>query len=253
MAKDQRKRLYQQVADRLAEDIAAGRYQIGDRLPSERDLAVSLGVSRPTLREAVIALELDGLVDVRTGSGVYVVATAPNAAAAAPRASEMGHFEVLEARRIIEPEAAALAARGITAQELRELHALVAEMETQNDRGDVVMSEDADRRFHISIARASQNSAVAAVVEMLWDARTHSNQSQRVLEKVRAVGVKPRINEHEAVLDALARRDSEAARAAMAEHLDQVLDVMLETQEHEAIERARADIAAKRQRYRVRG
>lgn len=251
MAKDARKRLYQQVADKLAAEIVQGRYGVGDRLPPERELAVALGVSRPTLREAVIALELDGLVDVRTGSGVYVIA-ASRSVAAPQRASEMGHFEVLEARRIVEPEAAALAARNISQDDLRELDELVAEMETENDRGDVVMSEDADRRFHVAIARATQNSAVAAVVEMLWDARTHSTQSLRVLEKVRATGVKPRINEHEAVLVALKRRDPIAARAAMAEHLDQVLEAMLETQESEAIALARADIDAKRRRYRTR-
>jgi DNA-binding FadR family transcriptional regulator len=251
MSKDPRKRLYQQVADKLAAEITQGRYTVGERLPSERDLAIALGVSRPTLREAVIALELDGLVDVRTGSGVYVIATSPNVTAP-QRASDMGHFEVLEARRIIEPEAAALAARAISQQELRELQALLAEMESENGRGDVVMSEDADRRFHLSIARASQNSAVAAVVEMLWDERNHSSQSLRVLEKVRATGVKPRINEHEAVFNALARKDPAAARAAMADHLDQVLEAMLETQESEAIERAKAEIEEKRRRYGTR-
>jgi DNA-binding FadR family transcriptional regulator len=249
MSKDPRKRLYRQVADKLAAEIVNGRYHVGDRLPPERELAIALGVSRPTLREAVIALELDGLVDVRTGSGVYVVAASPNPPEQT-RAAEMGHFEVLEARRFIEPEAAALAARNISVEELSELEALVTEMETENDRGDVVMSEDADRRFHVFIARATQNSAVAAVVEMLWDARNHSTQSLRVLDKVRATGVKPRINEHEAILNALRHKDPVAARAAMAEHLDQVLEAMLETQESEAIAMARAEIEAKRRRYR---
>jgi DNA-binding FadR family transcriptional regulator len=251
MSREPRRRLYEEVAATLAQEIADGRYKVGDRLPSERDLAATMGVSRPTLREAVIALEVDGLVEVRTGSGVYVTATAASAAANA-KPSEMGHFEVLEARRIVEPEAAALAARMITAEELRELSALVAEMESENERGDVVMSEDADRRFHLSIARATQNSAIYALVEMLWDARNQSAQSIHVLEKVRATGVKPRISEHEEVYQALQRRDPAAARAAMADHLDRVLEAMLETQEHEAIEIARAEIEAKRRRYSAR-
>ncbi len=72
------KRLYEQVADQLSARIAAGTYIVGERLPSERDLAAAFGVSRPTVREAVIALELDGLVEVKTGSGVYVIARAPD-------------------------------------------------------------------------------------------------------------------------------------------------------------------------------
>jgi DNA-binding FadR family transcriptional regulator len=251
MSREPKRRLYEEIAGTLAQQIAEGRFKVGDRLPSERDLALTLGISRPTLREAVIALEVDGLVEVRTGSGVYVTATQPNSPGIKP--SEMGHFEVLEARRIIEPEAAAIAARMIAADELRDLAELVAEMETENDRGDVVMSEDADRRFHLSIARATQNSAIYAVIEMLWDARNQSAQSVRVLEKVRATGVKPRISEHDAIYQALRRRDAAAARAAMAAHLDEVLEAMLETQESEAIARARAEIEAKRKRYGVRG
>jgi DNA-binding FadR family transcriptional regulator len=247
MSKEPRSRLYERIADTLAAQIAEGVYPVGERLPSERELSVAMGVSRPTLREAVVALELEGLVEVRTGSGVYV--TAKRAAGAAPRASQMGHFEVLEARRIIEPEAAALAARMISEEELRDLEGLVSQMEIENHRGDVVMSEEADRRFHVAIARATQNSAVLTVVELLWDHRNQSEQSLHVLDKVRATGVKPRIDEHASVLEALRRRDAAAARQAMAEHLDQVLDVMLDTQETEAVAKARAEFQEKRKRF----
>jgi DNA-binding FadR family transcriptional regulator len=247
MSKEPRSRLYERIADALAAQIAEGRFALGERLPSERELSVAMGVSRPTLREAVVALELEGLVEVRTGSGVYV--TALRAAGAQPRTSQMGHFEVLEARRIVEPEAAALAARMIGPEELAELEALVKQMESENHRGDVVMSEDADRRFHVAIARASQNSAVVAIVEMLWDQRNQSEQSQHVLDTVRAVGVKPRIDEHVAVMEALRARNANAARHAMALHLDQVLEAMLDTQESEAIAKARAEIQEKRKRF----
>ena len=71
------RRLYEQIAQKLARDIAIGRYDLGQRLPSERELAQAFAVSRPTVREAIIALELDGLVDVRTGSGVYVMNKKP--------------------------------------------------------------------------------------------------------------------------------------------------------------------------------
>jgi DNA-binding FadR family transcriptional regulator len=240
------KRLYEQVADQLAERIAAGTYAVGERLPSERDLATAFSVSRPTIREAVIALELDGLVEVKTGSGVYVIARFPKTGS--PGVTDIGPFELLEARRGVEAEAAALAAQRITDAELDELEALVAEMELEN-KTDVVMSEDADRRFHMTIARATQNSAMIAIIEMLWDVRNRSPQSVRFLEHVRAHGVKPIIDEHAAILDALRQRDPVLARAAMRQHLQSVMNGVFAATEVEAVEQARAAIAAQRQRF----
>jgi DNA-binding FadR family transcriptional regulator len=240
------KRLYEQVAERLAARISSGDYSVGDRLPSERDLAAAFGVSRPTIREAVIALELDGLVDVRTGSGVYVTARTPKSGA--PGATDIGPFELLEARKGVEGEAAALAALRISEHDLEQLAALVAEMESENDH-DVVMSEDADRRFHMTIAQATQNSAIVAMVEMLWDVRNRSPQSVRFLEHVRAHGVKPIIREHAAILEALRKRDATAARTAMRDHLSSVMEAVLEATEVEAVEKARAAVAAQRKRF----
>lgn len=240
------KRLYEQVADQLSARIAAGTYIVGERLPSERDLAAAFGVSRPTVREAVIALELDGLVEVKTGSGVYVIARAPKSGS--PGVTDIGPFELLEARRGIEGEAAALAAQRITDDELAELEALVVEMELEN-KTDVIMSEDADRRFHMTIARATQNSAMIAIIEMLWDTRNRSPQSIRFLEHVRANGVKPIIDEHTAIMKALHQRDPALARAAMRQHLSSVMNSVLAATEVEAVEQARAAIEAQRQRF----
>ncbi|HEY4365670.1 MAG TPA: FadR/GntR family transcriptional regulator [Steroidobacteraceae bacterium] len=240
------RRLYERIAQQLASDIAEGKYEIGQRLPSERELAQTFSVSRPTIREAIIALELDGLVDVRTGSGVYVLNRAPPTGQAG--ATDIGPFELLEARRAIEGEACALAATRMDDEQLAELTALVAEMRSENER-DVVMSEDADRRFHELIARATQNSGMIAAVQMLWDARTRSPQSRSMSTKVRARGVKPRIDEHTAIVKALRRRDAEAARTAMREHLSRVIEALLEATEVQELERARAQVAAQRRRY----
>ncbi len=103
-------RLYERVARDLSRKIAEGEYAVGRRLPSERDLAQAYAVSRPTIREAIIALELDGLVEVRLGSGVYVMASLPRDGQAG--AMEVGPFELLEARRAITDQALELAARG---------------------------------------------------------------------------------------------------------------------------------------------
>lgn len=244
------RRLYEQVASDLAGRIAGGEFKVGARLPSERDLAQSFGVSRPTIREAVIALELDGLVEVKMGSGVYVLARQPSGGKAAE--TDIGPFELLEARRAVEGEACALAATRMTDDIIHRLRALVDEMEDENAR-DVVMSEDADRRFHMTIAEATQNSAMVVAIKNLWDARSRSRQHQFLSEKVRAAGVKPRITEHAAIVEALNMRDGPAARAAMRDHLSRVIDALLEATESEAMEEARARVAAQRSRYTAGG
>ncbi len=245
-AKSESKRLYEQVAEALAARIAAGEPKVGERLPSERDLAQTFGVSRPTVREAVIALELDGLVEVKMGSGVYVRAKRPTGGKAGE--TDIGPFELLEARRAVEGEACAMAALRMTSETIAQLRALVDEMEDENAR-DVVMSEDADRRFHMAIVEATQNSAMIQAVRGLWDARSRSPQHQFLSQKVRAAGVKPRINEHAAIVEALNMRDPSAARAAMRDHLTRVIESLLEATETEAMEEARARIAEQRQRY----
>lgn len=240
------KRLYERVAQTLASEVMAGTYPVGARMPSERELAVRFDVSRPTIREALIALEVDGLVEVVTGSGVYVTSLTRKAGTPAPM--DIGPFELLEARARIEGEAAALAARHITDETIQELEALVVEMEEENAR-DVVMSEDADRRFHLTIARATDNSAMSYVVEALWDVRSQSLQTIKFLDKVRAEGVKPRIDEHSRIVEALRRRDPDAARQAMRDHLRGVAEMIFSATEAEALERARAEMAETRQRY----
>lgn len=203
-------RLYERLAQQIAEGIARGAYAIGQRLPSERDLAQKFGVSRPTVREAMIALELDGLVDVRTGSGVYVTRSSPPAGVTGEK--DIGPFEVLEARRAIEGEACAMAATRITAAQLTQLSELVAEMRSENDH-DVQLSEAADRRFHELIAQASENTAMIAAVEMLWDARSRSPQHRSMDAKVRSLGIKPRVDE----LQATETEKLEQARAQSTE------------------------------------
>ena len=241
------RRLYEHIARKLAKAIADGEYEVGQRLPSERELAQAFEVSRPTVREAIIALELDELVDVRLGSGVYVLNRRPPAGHEGVK--DIGPFELLEARRAIEGEAAALAATRIEDEQVEQLSALIEEMRTDNRHNEILMSEDADRRFHELIASSTQNSGLIAAVQMLWDARARSPQSHLMDDKGRARGLKPPIEEHTAIVRALKRRDPEAARAAMHEHISRVMEGLLKATEVEAIERARAVAAEKRRRY----
>ena len=243
--KDTRRR-YEKIAEELRAEIASGTYAVGQRLPSERDLAQRFKVSRPSVREATIALELDGLVEVRYGSGVHVIATVPKGGVAG--ITDFGPFELLEARRAIESEACALAAKRIGPEQLSELTSLISEMRDENEHN-VAQSEDADRRFHELIAESTGNSALFAAVKTLWDARQRSPQYKLLSHKVRAMGVKPRIDEHTRVVDALKRGDSSGARTAMRDHLARVIDELLKATEVEALERASAEIAEKRRKY----
>ena len=164
-------KLYQRIADSIAAAIRDGTYSHGSRLPAERDLAEQFGVSRPTIREAMIALEIRGLVGARKGSGIFVNVTPPEAATIA-RELDVGAFELIEARTLFEGEAAALAATAIDAAQLAELRGLLAEM--ANEPSGTNAAFDADRRFHIAIAAATGNSLILSVVEMLWTVRDQS-------------------------------------------------------------------------------
>jgi DNA-binding FadR family transcriptional regulator len=235
-------RLYERVADHLRADIGGGKYRLGERIPSERDLAHQFKISRPTIREAIFALEADGLVEVRTNSGVYVVSlsvTGPS-----PVVGGVGGFEVLEARRLIESQVAALAATLIDDATVARLRSLVHEMESSS----LLQAEVADREFHIEIARATGNSALEATVATLWDTRSQSPQYRILTEKVRSAGVAPRESEHARIVNAFAANDPAAAQDAMWDHLTRVIESLLEATETEAIERARAEVEGKRRR-----
>jgi len=251
------KRLYQTVADDLLKVIRSGKYKVGDRLPAERDLAVEFKVSRPTMREAVIALEIAGHVEVRKGSGVYVVDNGgqdkPDAAGSTKLSADLdvGAFELTEARMLFESEAAALAATMITEEELGLLADTIDKMQAENEKG--VDGEIADREFHMIIAQATRNSAVVATIEELWNLRERSELTRRVYKVVRQKGVRPDIEEHRAILDALRKKKPVEARVAMRSHLSRVIDYLLEATELEAVEEAveeiRKQMSADRHRF----
>ena len=218
-------RLYLQVADQLMTLIRGGSVATAERLPAERDLAVRFGVSRPTIREAMIALEIAGIVEIRSGSGVYVVDNSRSAPVAADQGP--GPFEILEARRLFEGKACALAAERITNEQIEELRTLLVAMEQENQQQDA--HERADEQFHCLIAEAARNSAVSSTVAWLWQLRKESGLSQRFHQRVRDEGIKPVIDDHRRILNALEERDPAGSRRAMAAHLQRVIDQLLES------------------------
>ena len=240
----ERTKLYQRVAQQIEQDIRSGHYPSGSRLPAERVLAEKFEVSRPTVREAVIALEIRELVTVVHGSGVFVSETLSEAKAASEL--NVGAFELIEARIMFEGEAAALAAKVMTDADIAELGSLIAAME-QLDPASAEELE-MDRRFHIAIAEGTQSTIVAQTIEHLWDLREQSPLCRHLFEQARQVGINPRPEEHRRIYEALKARDGEGARSAMQAHLLRVSEDLLQVTELELIEKARREITQKRQR-----
>lgn len=234
-------KLYRKIADAVAAEIEAGKFKLGERLPTERELAEQFGVSRPTLREAMIALEMLGMIEARHGMGIYVTRTQ-----LPPTAStfdfEIGAFELIEARRLFEGEAAALAATTIDDEQLAELERLLTRMADEDE----LQGEDADREFHLVIARATGNGAIIATVENLWELRNRSPLARNILTRARGGGLEPRIDEHRRVLEALRAHDPAAARQAMRDHLERVIEHLLRATETEALQKAEQEGAARR-------
>jgi len=237
-------RLYKDLARVLREEIGTGKYPVASRLPPERELAIRYKVSRPTVREAIIALEVQGFVEVRLSSGTYVVR--------APGQGDLpgfniSAFELTEARLLFEGEAAALAATQITDEEIQDLERLVEAIACENS--DPSGKELADQDFHLAIARATRNAAIHDTIAQLWALRSSSPEAALLHAKARTANVKPVVHEHSAILAALRQHDPAAARAEMRNHLGQVIDNLLFATEAQQIEDARKATQVRRERY----
>jgi GntR family transcriptional repressor for pyruvate dehydrogenase complex len=209
------RRLYQQIADRVRLLIQEGIYSPGSRLPAERELAQQLGVSRPSLREALIALEIEGAIEIRMGSGIYVLSLG-RAQPAAPALGE-SPTELMEARATIESAVIVQAAGVITDRTLANLREVLASMRTEIEEGRKPIEQD--RQFHLTIAELPGNAVLAKIVASLFDER-HSPMSDHMrgrFETPQTWAIA--LSEHETILAALEDRNPLAAQAAMYSHL----------------------------------
>jgi DNA-binding FadR family transcriptional regulator len=209
-------RLYRQVADQLRHLIDSGEYAIGARLPTERELAHQFGLSRPTVREALIALEVEGRVRIRVGSGIYVQALAEHASAGV-RDNDEGPFELLRAREFVEGAVAAEAARQAGAQDIRGLDDILARMTAVSHPSEETVALDRD--FHTRVAGILGNAVLVRVVGEMFDQRLNPyfERLSSYFENDRSW--RAAAEEHEAVRDAIAAHDAEGAKAAMQRHL----------------------------------
>jgi len=212
------RRLYRQIADQIAGLIAAGEFLPGSRLPAERELAAKLGVSRASVREAIISLEIGGLVEVRVGTGIFVTLKQAAPSGTSGDAGP-GPFELLSARKLVEGEIAALAASEASAEDVESLRQSVQRMTEHID--DFAIREESDREFHLALAKATGNGSLELVVEGLWNQRAelwgrmqkHFHTSDLATQTIR---------DHAAIVRAVAARDAAGARGAMHRHLSRV-------------------------------
>lgn len=222
------RRLYREVAEQIRSKIDNGSFSPGTRLPAERDLSEMFDISRSSLREALIVLEINGYVDIRGGSGVYVCRELPTVTPAPLlKAADMGPFEIMETRLFLEPECAALAALHATAQQrniLRSLHAAMELVHTSAVNRDGSCAKY-DRLLHLAIAQACGNAALESAVVHLWELSDHSPVFQRLDQQSISAqhwGVSWR--EHSRFVDAIVSGDSVRARNGMAHHLLSVME-----------------------------
>ena len=218
------RRLYRQIADQLRGLVDAGEFAPGSRLPAERELAMQLGVSRPSVREALIALEVEGVIEVRMGSGIYVLPREAQAAAARTDVEGDGPLETIRARQLVEGELAASAAAPAARQAglVAGLQEAVALMEADIDAG--VMPLRGDRLFHLRVAEASENSPLLRVVTDLFDERNKPLFERLGSHFENEANWRAAVQEHRRVVDAIAAGDAAAAREAMRAHLQQSHD-----------------------------
>jgi GntR family transcriptional regulator, transcriptional repressor for pyruvate dehydrogenase complex len=219
-----RNKVYEEVAKQI-ERLILKKLHPGDKLPSERELAETLKVSRSSIRDAIRGLELMGLVEPRQGAGTIVREISADAivnplANALTRRQELVS-ELLDFRRMLEPPLAARAATHASPEEIAEMEEILQRQERKQEQGDAAVSEDAE--FHYAVALASDNSVVLKVLDILMDllrdTRERSLQVEGRSQKSLAG--------HRRILAAIKRHDGEAAKAAMRRHIEDVEEIVL--------------------------
>jgi DNA-binding FadR family transcriptional regulator len=239
------KRLYHKVAQQIIKLIKDGDFLPGSRLPGERNLAEKFDVSRVTVREAEIALEAKGLIDIRTGSGVYVLDPHMSTSRYLP---DVSAFELTEARSLIESEAAALAATTITDEELDKLDVIVSQMGVEGSPNGA-LGHNSDQEFHMTIARATKNQAMVDMVERLWLIRADVPRIKVSYDSICGLDPAGRLEEHRAIAVALRDRDPSRARQAMRKHFICIIDALLHATEKREMEELKRKSTASRERY----
>jgi DNA-binding FadR family transcriptional regulator len=215
-------RRYLEIAQFLADQITQGKYAVGDRLPPERNLAQTLSVSRTTVREALLALEIMKYIEIKVGAGVFVLDEKQREQPALPELESISPMDVLAARRLIEGETAALAATATTPGKADQLERELNKMQKAID--DVPAFDEADARFHEIIANMAGNDLLMTFVSSLWRMRESAMWSRWYAQTRNRPNRMRAIQDHEDILRAIRRGLPDVARTAMQSHLDILVD-----------------------------
>ena len=213
------RRLYQQLAATLKERVETGVYPVGEKLPAERLISDEMNVSRTVVREAIIMLEVEGYVEVRKGSGIHVMSNQQRHLVVPDCGSEFGTagpFELLQARQLIESNIAEFAATQVTKQDIMRLME-IQEYARQEDR---FRDSEWDLKFHVQVALATQNTAMATIVEKMWVQRVNNPYWIKLHEHIDDRSIASWCDDHDQILKALLRKDPNAAKLAMWQHLE---------------------------------
>jgi len=211
---------------RQIERLILKKLKPGDKLPSERELAEMLGVSRSSIRDAIRGLELAGLVEPRQGAGTIVreISTGsvvnPFANALERKKELVG--ELLDFRKMLEPPLAARAATHASVEEISEMEEILRRQEEKQRAGEAAVAEDTE--FHYSVAMASDNSVVIKVLDILMDLLRDTRERSLQVE---GRGQKS-LAGHRRILAAIRSHDAEAAKAAMRRHIEDVEEIVLD-------------------------
>jgi len=220
-----RNKVYEEVAKQI-ERLILKKLKPGDKLPSERELAESLRVSRSSIRDAIRGLELMGLVEPRQGTGTIVrevsVETVINPFADALKRRQELVSELLDFRKMLEPPLAARAATHAAPEEISEMEEILQRQEQKQKQGDAAIAEDTE--FHYSVALASGNSVVLKVLDVLMDLLRDTRQRSLQVEG----RAQKSLAGHRRILAAIKRHDAEAAKSAMRRHIEDVEEIVLE-------------------------
>ena len=222
-------RVYMQIVDQILDLLRKGEFRPGAQLPPERDLAEQLKVSRASLREALSALQLLGLVETRCGQGTFVSAGAASTLLRLDSSSVYqdleSPFTILQARKAVEPSIAALAARQRSSEALLQLK----EIQDLAESDSVGLSSEGDRRFHLAIAEATQNPVLVHMMSVVYELM---GQRLWLLLRDATASAPGKLRQyalqHRGIFEAIESQDEGAAAARMQEHLDSVEKLMIE-------------------------
>jgi DNA-binding FadR family transcriptional regulator len=227
---ERERRAYHDVGNDLIRRIRTGEFGATGRLPTERDLAQWYEVGRTVIRDALVMLEVKGLVEPRQGSGIYITLRAYDAAATDVAALRdalppAGPFELLQARQWLESHIARLAAVNATAEDM-ELIEKACDNHRRAHYGEP--KENYDIQFHTAIAQATQNAELALLVGQLWHRRDDNPLWRSLNEHITDAHYRDRwVHDHDLLVEALRRRDGDAAFVAMWNHIENVKSFLL--------------------------